>query len=71
MDRHDQELLARQMRAIYPPPRHGGLTIVAILTIFLGGMIAGNFMSASTGTTQTAADEAAAFDPGGAPAAGR
>ena len=41
MDRHDQELLDKQLRAIYRPPLQSGLAAMAIVTIFLVGVIAG------------------------------
>lgn len=46
MDRYDQELLDRQMQAIYRPPGRTGGMIVAILAIFLCGMIAGSALTA-------------------------
>jgi hypothetical protein len=49
VDPHDQELLDKQLRAIYQPPRPAaGLAIMAIVAVFLGGMIAGGLLSAAT-----------------------
>jgi hypothetical protein len=48
MDSHDQELLDKQLRSIYQPPRQPGIIILGILAVFLGGMIAGGLLSAET-----------------------
>jgi len=45
MNHHDQELLDKQLRAIYRPPRAPGLIAAAALTIFVAGLIAGNLMT--------------------------
>jgi hypothetical protein len=66
MDQHDQELLDKQLRAIYQPPRQAGVVIVAILAIFLGGMIAGSLLSVETAPT-AANGPALAFLDAGAP----
>ena len=69
MDQHDQELLDKQLRAIYQPPRQAGVVVLAILGIFLGGMIAGSLLSAETAPTTAAANgPALAFLDAGAPA---
>jgi hypothetical protein len=67
MDQHDQELLDKQLKAIYQPPRQAGVVILAILGIFLGGMIAGTLLSAETTSTTAANGPALAFLDAGAP----
>ena len=56
MDRHDQELLNKQLRTIYQPPRQAGVVILAIVAIFLGGMIAGSLLTAEAVPTIAAAN---------------
>jgi hypothetical protein len=68
MDQHDQELLDKQLRAIYQPPRQAGVVVLAIVAIFLGGMIAGTLLSAETAPTTAANGPALAFLDAGAPA---
>jgi hypothetical protein len=68
MDSHDQELLDKQLRAIYQPPRQAGVVILAIVAIFLGGVIAGTLLSAETAPTTAANGPALAFLDAGAPA---
>jgi hypothetical protein len=67
MDQHDQELLDKQLRAIYQPPRQAGVVILAIFAIFLGGMIVGTLLSAETASTTAANGQALAFLDAGAP----
>lgn len=43
MDRHDQELLDKQLQKITPLPRHDGVMILGILTVFFVGMTIGGF----------------------------
>ncbi len=57
MNRRDQELLDRQLHVA---PRHDGVMMVAILTVFLAGMAIGGFLSAYTdepGPTRIASNE--------------
>jgi hypothetical protein len=68
MDQHDQELLEKQTRAIYQPPRQAGVIILGVLAIFLVGMIAGSLLTAETVPT-TANGAAIAFLDAGAPVA--
>jgi hypothetical protein len=44
MDRHDQELLDKQMRRL-SPPRNDGVIVVLLATIFLVGMTLGGVLS--------------------------
>jgi len=37
MNRRDQELLDKQLHAIYPPPRHDGVIMLGIVTVFFAG----------------------------------
>jgi predicted MFS family arabinose efflux permease len=46
MDRHDQNLLDKQMRRVTPTPRNNGTMILAIVAVFLTGMTVGGFMTA-------------------------
>ena len=48
MNRRDQELLDKQLHAIYPPPRHDGVIMLGILTVFFAGMALGGFLDAFT-----------------------
>jgi hypothetical protein len=42
MDRHDQELLDKQVRHLRPP-RRDGVLILALVAVFFGGMALGGF----------------------------
>jgi len=44
MNRHDQELLDKQMRRL-SPPRNEGVVVVMLATMFLFGMALGSVMS--------------------------
>jgi hypothetical protein len=46
MDRHDQELLDRQLRRFQPAPRNNGVMILAITAVFFAGMTLGGFLFA-------------------------
>ncbi|MFZ3359125.1 MAG: hypothetical protein WCA56_16020 [Xanthobacteraceae bacterium] len=48
MDRRDQELLDKQMHAIYVPPRHNGVLMLTILAVFFAGIALGGFLYAYT-----------------------
>lgn len=67
MDQHDRELLDKQLRAIYQPPRQVGVIIFGVLAIFLGGMIAGSLLTAEPTSIATANGPAIAFLDTGAP----
>jgi hypothetical protein len=67
LDQHDQELLDKQLRAIYQPPRQAGIVILAILAIFLGGMVAGSLLSAEPTPKTAVGGQALAFLDAGAP----
>jgi hypothetical protein len=59
MDRHDQELLDRQLGHLTPPPRSDGVLILAILAVFFGGMALGGFLFGyESGPTRLAANNA-------------
>jgi hypothetical protein len=45
MDRHDQDLLDKQMRRITPSPRGDGAMGLALVAVFLAGMTLGTFMA--------------------------
>jgi hypothetical protein len=67
MDQHDQELLDKQLRAVYQLPRQSGLIAMAIIAIFLVGMIAGNVLTYATDSQIAANGPAVAFLDTGAP----
>jgi hypothetical protein len=59
MDRRDQELLDKQLHAIYVAPRSDGVLILAVLAVFFAGITIGGFLYAYTSEpTQLAANEA-------------
>lgn len=47
MTRRDQELLDRQLRGLCIPQRRDGTMILAIVVIFLAGILLGNLRSAA------------------------
>jgi hypothetical protein len=49
MDRHDQELLYKQMRRFKPAPRDDGAMMSALVAVFLAGMTVGAFAFAYKG----------------------
>ena len=60
MDRHDQEFLEKQLRAINGDPPRGGVIIVTMLIVFLAGMTLGGLLAGSTGElTRVAANDMA------------
>jgi hypothetical protein len=74
MNRHDQDLLDRQMKRIQPRPRHNGLMMLAIIGVFLAGMTAGGFLFAYQPPAHTASRDgktALAFFLNGTPDATR
>ena len=71
MDQHDQELLDKQLRSVASPPPQAGLVAMAIVAIFLIGVIAGSVLTAATASQASAPDSssgpAVAFLDTGAP----
>jgi hypothetical protein len=67
MDLHDQELLDKQLRVIYQPPRQPALVAMAIVAVFLVGMIAGVVLADTTDSQIAANGPAVAFLDTGAP----
>ena len=67
MDAHDQELLDKQLRGIYQPPQPAGMIAMAIVAIFLVGMIAGNVLTDASSSPTTASGPAMALLDTGAP----
>ena len=60
MDRHERELLDKQLRHVQTIPRNDGIMALALLTVFFTGMAVGGFASAYTGEpVQIAATQAA------------
>jgi hypothetical protein len=66
MDSQDQELLDKQLRNLYVPPRRDGMAIVAIVAVFLGGIIVGGLLSKPSEATRLAANQTSVLN--GAPA---
>lgn len=48
MNRRDQELLDKQLHAIYVPPRNDGVLMLAVLAVFFAGIALGGFLYAYT-----------------------
>lgn len=48
MNRRDRELLDRQLRALYIPPRSDGVLMLAVLAVFFAGIALGGFLYAYT-----------------------
>ncbi len=74
MNRRDQELLDKQLHAVYVAPRSDGVLMLAILAVFFAGIAVGGFIYAYTSEpTQFAANEAmpAISMPHGAPQASK
>ena len=46
MDRHDQELLDKQMRRLVPPRNDGAIAVMLAAAMFLVGMALGSVLSA-------------------------
>jgi hypothetical protein len=59
MDSRDRELLNRQMSRFQPSPRRDGVLIVAMVGVFLAGLIAGGllFPFGSNPSTPTASND--------------
>jgi hypothetical protein len=67
MDLHDQELLDKQLRIISQPARQPGIVAMAIIAVFLVGMIAGVMLADTTDSQIAANGPAVAFLDTGAP----
>lgn len=50
MDRHDQELLDKQMGHIVLAPRNDGIVMLALTAVFFTGLTIGGFLYAYIGT---------------------
>ena len=48
MTRRDQELLDKQLHAVYAAPRSDGVLMLAILAVFCAGIALGGFLYAYT-----------------------
>ena len=48
MTRRDQELLDKQLHAVYVAPRSDGVLMLAILAVFCAGIALGGFLYAYT-----------------------
>jgi hypothetical protein len=61
MNRHDQHLLDKQLRAISPAPRHEGAVLLTAVTLFFAGIALGSWLSGHENEpVQTASYNAAA-----------
>ena len=47
MNQHDQELLGKQLRSVSEAPRNEATLILAIVAVFLTGVVIGSFLYAS------------------------
>jgi hypothetical protein len=52
MTRRDQELLDRQLRGLGIAPRYDGMTILAIVAVFVAGVWLGNLHSETSATAR-------------------
>ena len=59
MDRHDQELLAKQLRGV-SPPRHDGIAVLTVIMVFLVGTAFGAALTPSKNARMRTAWNAAA-----------
>jgi hypothetical protein len=68
MNKRDQKLLDKQLRAVSPPSRHDGVVMIAIVGMFLAGMTFGSLLSApAEKPIQLAASASTPLAPNGAP----
>jgi len=65
MDQHDIELLDKQTRAMLRSPRHDGVIILALVTMFLAGIALGGFVTSSEQSPQRAGEQAATTNADG------
>jgi hypothetical protein len=65
MTRRDQELLDRQLRGLHIQPRHDGTMMLAIVAIFLAGILLGSLRSEAGETTHFNAMATAFAAPSG------
>jgi hypothetical protein len=54
MNQCDVELLDKQLRNLHMPPRHDGLMVLAIVAVFVGGIMIGNMLSRPHALVHTA-----------------
>jgi hypothetical protein len=57
MNRHDQELLARQMRHFQPPVRRGGVIMLVLVAAFAAGITVGGVFSFASQRVQQPSDD--------------
>ena len=65
MTRRDQQLLDRQLRGLGIAPRSDGMTILAIVAVFVAGIWLGNLHSQANETTHFNTTQASLSAPGG------
>ncbi len=65
MNRRDQELLDKQLRGLCIPPRHDGLTILAVAAVFVAGIWLGNLHLEASETAQLNSMQTALAAPSG------
>lgn len=71
MNQSDQELLDKQLRGLYPPPRRDGMLIMTIVAVFFGGLALGSLLFGHNEPTRTASNESALSSANGAPLTAR
>ena len=57
MNRHDRELLDRQMSRFQLPPRRDGVLILAMVGVFIAGLTAGGLLFTFGNAQPTASDD--------------
>jgi hypothetical protein len=70
MNRQDQELLDKQLRAISPAPQHEGAVLLTAMALFVAGIALGNWLSGPENAPmpmQTASYDAAVAGAHGPP----
>jgi hypothetical protein len=65
MTRRDQELLDRQLRGLGIPRRHDGMTILAIVAVFVAGIWLGNLHAQTSETAHLNTVQTALSAPSG------
>jgi hypothetical protein len=65
MTRRDQELLDRQLRGLGIAPRYDGMTILAIVAVFVAGVWLGNLHSETSATARFNTTQTALSAPSG------
>jgi hypothetical protein len=68
MDQRDQDLLDKQVQKISPTSRHDGVLMLAVIGVFIAGILLGGSLYSNTDTPmRIAANDTAAVVPHGPP----